>query len=227
MVVREALIEEEKSEYLNQIWVSHSNNSEPIKFTYHEKSSSHPRFSPDGNYLAFLSAREEKTQIWLVRTNGGEAWQFTYEKQGVGSFEWSPDGSKIAFLMKDPLTEKEEKDEKEKRDVILVDKNFKYSHLYIKAFTTKIDTTESDRITKGNYHITDFNWKPNGKTIVFSQSIDPTINSRFVSGDISQVNIRTKTVKDLVTWEGNAANPIFTPDGKLIVFTSDGKKMSQ
>ena len=46
-----------------------------------------------------------------MRTNGGEAWQFTYEKQGVGSFEWSPDGSKIAFLMKDPLTEKEEKDE--------------------------------------------------------------------------------------------------------------------
>ena len=224
MVVREALIEEEKSEYLNQIWVSHSNNSEPTKFTYHEKSSSHPRFSPDGNYLAFLSAREEKTQIWLMRTNGGEAWQFTYEKQGVGSFEWSPDGSKIAFLMKDPLTEKEEKDEKEKRDVILVDKNFKYSHLYIKVFTTKIDTTKSDRITKGNYHITDFNWKPNGKTIVFSKSIDPTINSRFVSGDISLINIRTKTVKALVTWEGNASNPIFTPDGKLIVFTSDGKK---
>ena len=69
--------------------------------------------------------------------------------------------------MKDPKTEKEEKDEKEKRDVILVGKNFKYSHLYLKSFTTNIDTTNGDRITKGEYDITSFSWNPNGKNIVF------------------------------------------------------------
>ena len=70
MVVREALIDEEKSEYLNQIWVSKANLSKPIKFTHHEKSSTHPRFSPDGEYLAFLSSRSEKQQIWVMRTSG-------------------------------------------------------------------------------------------------------------------------------------------------------------
>ena len=110
MVVREALIDGKKSEYLSQIWVSHSDNSEPTKFTHYEKSSTHPRFSPDGKFLAFLSSRSEKQQIWVMKTNGGEAWQFTFEKQGAGSFKWSPDGDKIAFLMKNPKTEKEEKD---------------------------------------------------------------------------------------------------------------------
>jgi len=224
MVVREALIDGKKSEYLSQIWVSHSDNSEPTKFTHYEKSSTHPRFSPDGKFLAFLSSRSEKQQIWVMRTNGGEAWQFTFEKQGVGSFKWSPDGNKIAFLMKNPKTEKEEKDEKEKRDVILVDKNFKYSHLYIKTFSTKVDTNKADRITKGEFDITSFNWNPNGRNIVFAQSLEPTFNSRFISGDISLVNVKSKTVRKLITWGGNDRNPIFTPDGKSILFTSDGEK---
>ena len=224
MVVREALIDGKKSEYLSQIWVSHSDNSEPTKFTHYEKSSTHPRFSPDGKFLAFLSSRSEKQQIWVMRTNGGEAWQFTFEKQGAGSFKWSPDGNKIAFLMKNPKTEKEEKDEKEKRDVILVDKNFKYSHLYLKTFTTKVDTNKANRITKGEFDITSFNWNPNGRNIVFAQSLEPTFNSRFISGDISLVNIKSKTVRKLITWGGNDRNPIFTPDGKSILFTSDGEK---
>ena len=224
MVVREALIDEKKSEYLSQIWVSHSDNSEPTQFTHYEKSSTHPRFSPDGKFLAFLSSRSEKQQIWVMRTNGGEAWQFTFEKQGAGSFKWSPDGNKIAFLMKNPKTEKEEKDEKEKRDVILVDKNFKYSHLYLKTFTTKVDTNKANRITKGEFDITSFNWNPNGRNIVFAQSLEPTFNSRFISGDISLVNVKSKTVRKLITWGGNDRNPIFTPDGKSILFTSDGEK---
>ena len=224
MVVREALIDGKKSEYLSQIWVSHSDNSEPTKFTHYEKSSTHPRFSPDGKFLAFLSSRSEKQQIWVMRTNGGEAWQFTFEKQGAGSFKWSPDGNKIAFLMKNPKTEKEEKDEKEKRDVILVDKNFKYSHLYLKTFSTNVDTNKADRITKGEFDITSFNWNPNGRNIVFAQSLEPTFNSRFISGDISLVNVKSKTVRKLITWGGNDSNPIFTPDGKSILFTSDGEK---
>src|SRR5271156_1196252 len=43
-----------------------SSPSEPIALTSEDASSSHPRWSPDGKYLAFLSARHEgKTQVWL------------------------------------------------------------------------------------------------------------------------------------------------------------------
>ena len=224
MVIRGAHIEGEKSEYINQIWLSDTNIDDIKQFTYHEKSSAHPRFSPDGKFLAFLSSRPKKQQIWVMRTSGGEAWQFTYEKQGVGSFKWSPSGDEIAFLMTDAKTKQEEKNKKEKKDVILVDQNFKYSHIYLKTFSTKKDTNKASRITEGDFHITGFNWKPNGKAIVFSHTIEPTINSQFVSGDISVVNIKTKTIKDVVTWEGKDGNPIFTPNGKSIVFTSEGEK---
>ena len=88
----------------------------------------------------------------------------------------------------------------------------------------EIDTAKADRITKGAFDITSFSWNPNGKNIVFSQSLEPTFNSRFISGDISLVNVKSKKLTNLITWGGNDTNPIFTPDGKLIIFTSDGQK---
>ena len=221
-VVREALIEGEKSEYLSQIWVANTDGSDLVQFTYDKKSNTHPRFSPDGKYLAFISKRSEKPQIWIMNIAGGGPWQFTHEKQGAGAFHWSPNGKTIAFLMKDPETDEEEKNKKEKRDVILVDKNFKYGHIYTKKFNLKSDTSKAERITNGNYDITNFDWNPNGKNIAFSHRPEPTFNSGFVSGDISMVNLSNKKVKSLVTWEGVDSSPSFSPDGKLIAFTSNG-----
>ena len=222
MVVREALIEGEKSEYLNQIWIAARNGSDLTQYTYNEKSSSHPRFSPSGKHFAFLSERAEKSQIWVMSVTGGEPWQFTYEKQGVGTFSWSPNGSKIAFLMKDDKTEDEEKNEKEKKDVILVDQNFKYSHIYIKNFTTEVDTNKSERFTEGNYDINGFNWHPQGTKIVFSHRPEPTYNSGFGSGDISLLELATKEVKSIVNREGVDGGPSFSPNGRLIAFISNG-----
>jgi dipeptidyl aminopeptidase/acylaminoacyl peptidase len=221
-VVREALIEGEKSEYLSQIWVANTDGSDLVQFTYDKKSNTHPRFSPDGKYLAFISKRSEKPQIWIMNIAGGGPWQFTHEKQGAGAFHWSPNSKTIAFLMKDPETDEEEKNKKEKRDVILVDKNFKYGHIYTKKFNSKSDTSKAERITNGNYDITNFDWNPNGKNIAFSHRPEPTFNSGFVSGDISMVNLSNKKVKSLVTWEGVDSSPSFSPDGKLIAFTSNG-----
>ena len=221
-VVREALIEGEKSEYLSQIWVANTDGSDLVQFTYDKKSNTHPRFSPNGKYLAFISKRSEKPQIWIMNIAGGGPWQFTHEKQGAGAFHWSPNSKTIAFLMKDPETDEEEKNKKEKRDVILVDKNFKYGHIYTKKFNLKSDTSKAERITNGNYDITNFDWNPNGKNIAFSHRPEPTFNSGFVSGDISMVNLSNKKVKSLVTWEGVDSSPSFSPDGKLIAFTSNG-----
>ncbi len=113
-VVREALIEGEQSEYLSQVWVTNSDGSDLVQFTYDKKSSNRPRFSPNGKYLAFISQRTDKPQLWIMNIAGGGPWQFTHEKEGVGAFHWSPNGQTIAFLMKDPLTDEEEKDKKEK-----------------------------------------------------------------------------------------------------------------
>ena len=54
-VVREGIMEEEKSEYLSQIWVSATDKSFNEKYTHSKKSSTSPKFSPNGKSIAFLS----------------------------------------------------------------------------------------------------------------------------------------------------------------------------
>ena len=114
-VVRVPVMEGEKSEYNNQIWVAATDGAFNLQYTRGEKSSSSPRFSPDGKQIAFLSNRQgDKNQVFTMRLMGGEPEQITDTKTGVTTFKWSPDGARIAYLMKDPDNEEEEKSKKEK-----------------------------------------------------------------------------------------------------------------
>ena len=72
--------------------------------TSEEESSEHPRWSPDGKYLAFLSKRDDgKTQVWLLNRLGGEAQPLTETVQDVKDFAWSPDSKRIVLVLQDPV----------------------------------------------------------------------------------------------------------------------------
>ncbi len=223
-VVRDPIMKGEKSEYVNQIWVADVDGTFNEQYTQGEKSSSSPKFSPDGRSIAFLSSRSEKTQVWVMRLMGGEPIQITESKENVAQFSWSPDGSKIAYTTKDPLTEEEERQKKEKEDVILVDQNFKYNQLYTTTIKKVEDERETKRLTQGDFHITSFDWSPDGSTIAFSHADDPTINTGGLSVDISTVPADSGAVKKLVTRAGADRDPKYSPDGKWIAFESHGGK---
>ena len=77
-----------------------------VPMTSDEGSSEHPRWSPDGKYLAFLSKRAEgKTYVWLLNRLGGEAQALTETVQDVKDFAWSPDSKRIVLVLQDPSPE--------------------------------------------------------------------------------------------------------------------------
>ena len=73
-----------------------------------------PRFSPDGRWVAFRSARPDgdgadraagaaghdprRVQVFVVPVEGGEPRRLTRQPHDVDGFAWSPDGSAIAIL---------------------------------------------------------------------------------------------------------------------------------
>ena len=228
-VVREPVMEGEKSEYLSQIWVVSSDGKMNYQYTHGEKSASNPSFSHDGKYLAFTSSRTgKKSQIWIMRTQGGEAVKLTDAKSGVSSYRWAPDGQKIAYTMRDPDSKEEEKRKKEKRDVILVDKNFKYNHLYTVAIAEDDSGKhETKRLTKGLFHVSSFDWSPDGITIAFVHQPDPKINTGGIATDISTVPSDSGGVTPLVTRSGADRSPRYSPDGKWIAFASHGGSLQR
>jgi len=221
--VRETLMEGEKSEFLTHVWVVKTDGSTNRQYTRGNKSATNPSFSPDGRYLAFLSNRNgEHRQVYQMYLDGGEAVQVTHAENGVNSYQWSPDGSRIAFTMTDPKTEEEKEREKEKRDVHLVDQEYRFNHLYVETVFEDPEKNSVKQVTSGDMSVNSFDWSPDGRTIVFSHHPTPKIDDLFFNTDISLVPADSGTVKELVTWEGADGSPHFSPNGQFVVFESQG-----
>jgi dipeptidyl aminopeptidase/acylaminoacyl peptidase len=222
------MMEGEKSEFLTHIWVVSVDSKSDYQFTYGEKSCTNPSFSPDGKCLAFLSSRGStgKNQVWMMRMTGGEAEQLTEAKPGVNSYAWSLDSKRIAFTISDPDTEQEEKAKKEKRDMIVEDAILKYFHLYtIPVAADAQGKRKVKQLTHGSFHITSFNWAPDGNTIVFAHQQTPSVDD-WPTTDISTVPSDSGAVKPLVKWKGSDSSPLYSPDGKWIAFASDNGNTS-
>ena len=97
--IREALMTDDRSEYVNQIWISDIDGSNTKQLTTGDKNNSNPKWSPDNKSIAFTSSRDGKNNVYILPIAGGEAEKITDAKAGVSEFEWSNDGNKIAVLV--------------------------------------------------------------------------------------------------------------------------------
>ena len=96
--------------YRHAIWLAPADGSVAARqVTIGVRHDTHPRFSPDGHSLAFLSDRrpvtedepdapvdrEDGTQVHLLPLGGGEARRLTDLPRGVDGFAWAPDGGSL------------------------------------------------------------------------------------------------------------------------------------
>ena len=218
--VNEAMMGPDKSEFVTQIWLATTDGRENFEVTFGEKSSTNPKWSPDGSAIAFTSNRKDnKNNLYVLRLNGGEAEPLTDVKSGVSNFEWSPDGRSIAFTMADAKTEDEEKDDKGKNDFRWVDENFKMTRLYVIPVQKDANgKREPRKLTTEDYNVTGFDWAPDGTRIVFSHTKTPGAND-WTTSDVSIVEIRGGKVKIFANTGAAEDSAIFSPDGKSIAMT--------
>jgi dipeptidyl aminopeptidase/acylaminoacyl peptidase len=110
------------------IWIASTDRArETRQFTAGEAHDRHPRWSPDGKHLAFLSDRAKRgtAQLYLIAADGGEALALTSikNKKSVDDFAWSPGGGQLAFTSADEPTEEDEKKEQERDDARVYGEN--------------------------------------------------------------------------------------------------------
>ena len=215
--VTSAVMAPDKSELVTQIHVANADGGEAFQATYADKTSTNPRWSPDGKWLAFTSTRSGKNNVYVLRMSGGEAEQVTDVKTSVGNFEWSPDGKWIAFTMPDPPTEDEEKGQKGRDDSRWVEENIKMSRLHvIPVAKDAAGKREPRKMTKADYNVGgDFDWSPDGKWIAFTHTKAPKANY-WTTADVSVVDVAGGEVKPLVATTAAESAPIFSPDGKWV-----------
>jgi dipeptidyl aminopeptidase/acylaminoacyl peptidase len=199
----------ERKVYDSDLWLAGADGSSDIQLTRSIGMSNHPRWSPDGSRIAFLSDRfEHRNAIWVINAAGGEAEKLTNEKGVIGDFEFAPDGKSIAFTMRDAAGEHE--------DVRVVDVDRRPSHLYL----IDLSTRALSQLTRGAESFTNISWSPDGSQIVAQR--DPALKIQdFQNADIALVS-RSGDLKMLVERPGADLVPMFSPDGKSVAFTSTG-----
>ncbi len=215
--VNEAVMTADKSEFVTQIWMANIATKQNTQLTFGDKSSTKPKWSPDGNWIAFTSNRKDnKNNLYVLSLNGGEAEPLTDGKSSVINFDWSPDGRSIAFTMTDPKTDDEEKNDKGRNDWRWIDENVKLARLYVLSVQKDANgKREPRKLTTENYQVEDFDWSNDGSRIAFGHVKSPGAND-WTTSDVSIVEVASGKVSVLANSPAAEASPLYSPDGKWI-----------
>ena len=225
-------------------------NAQPLRLTNNPANDTSPRWAPDSRTLYFLSSRGGSSQVWRIHTDGGEAIRVTNYPLDVGALKISPRGDAIAVGM-DVLPDCNDlRCTKDKLDARAKDKatGRLYDKLFIRHWDTWSDGTRShlfsahlgadgtaeapvdlsksldaDAPSKPFGGDEDFDFSPDGTTLVFSARIAGRTEPLSTNFDLFQVPVDGSSAPRNLTANNPAwdAQPVFLKNGDLAWLAMD------
>jgi dipeptidyl aminopeptidase/acylaminoacyl peptidase len=200
--------------------------------TYDRKGLGSPRWSPNGDRLAFVAAvgpeKEAHEQVFILPMNGGEARKMTDTPEGVEQFVWSPDGREIAYVAPDEPTNKE--DIKNHNDAFEVGNNDFLatsaptpSHIWL----IPAEGGKARRLTSGSWSLpktlppsppaSPLSWSPDGKFITLTRQATPFL------GDANQsvvevLEVNTGKIQKVTAHPDLEGFGLYSPDGLHLAY---------
>ena len=235
-VLSESFLEKGKSK--QEVYVMNADGSDVRNLSNHGVASNHPRWSPDGTSLLFVSTKENGPQAWLVSPDGGTPRRLTDFSMGVGDPEWSPDGKHVVFTADVFPDCGADNDCNQYNDSTMSNgpvqahvadkmlyrhwtfwKDGKLTH----TFRFDIDTKSIQDLTPGNYDMpswelggTGFACSPDGKEICVVSCHDANeaeTNNKDLWVVPSNGGSPRNITGDNRSYDGN---PVYSPDGRYI-----------
>ncbi len=158
-----------------------------------------PSWSPDGSQIAFAVDRADLGQIVVVNADGTGA-RIVTEAGSLGWTDWSPDGSRILFVGPGPDG----------------------AHQGWDIYVTNVDGSDVTNLTNSPTVDLDPSWSPDGSTILFRSRRDPPPD--WTEGDapdeIYLMALDGTDVRRLTHDSARDQNPVWSPDGSMIAYTS-------
>lgn len=204
--------------YPYDIFLANDDGTDLRKITDNPQYDAEPVVSPDGGEIVFGSQRNGDFDIYRMHADGSGVIRLT-DKTGYDGGPWfSPDGRKIAWRAWYPETEEEKalwKDCMEKDYIVAVP---------LDIWVMDADGSNKLRLTKNGATNWAPSWHPDGRRIIFSSNMDDwheDIKKFGHNFELYLINIDGTGLERLTYNTGFDSFPMFSPDGKKLVFGSN------
>ena len=200
-----------------------------------------PRWSPDGERLAYVSTAEGgPPQLFVRWMDTGQTARITGLPDSPQGITWSPDGRRIAYLMNVPdegpklgSAPKKPEGAEWAKPLEIIDKVTYRTDGggYVKPGFDHIFMVDAlggapRQLTFGAYHDGNPEWTRDGRAILFSAVRKPEWELIATDSEIYRLDLGSGAVTTLTDRRGPDAGPTVSPDGRLIAFVGfdDHKK---
>ncbi|HEX8183494.1 MAG TPA: DPP IV N-terminal domain-containing protein, partial [Blastocatellia bacterium] len=225
-------MDRDKNRATSNLWLAPLAGGAPAELTGGEASDTTPRWSPDGNKIAFASNRDGKSGLWIVDVATKEIrmlalWErsnFFLSKAGE-MFCWSPDGKQIAFVAAEKPAEAESTDPRVITRLQYKTRTSFSDNLHSHIFIVSIDDGKVRQLTKGKFDEHSISWSPRGDEILFlsNRAVDPDANLNY---DIFAVELTKGKERRITETPGVEFSPAWSPDGSFITYTATRRAMT-
>ncbi len=183
--------------YLGDIWTADEDGKNITRLTVHKARDVYPRFSPDGRWIAFSSDREGNMDVYVIPSAGGAVRRLTIHSADETVLDWTPDGKGILFASQ--------------RGEDFMGK------LYVVSIEGGLPRDAGpDMGVAGSF-------SPDGSKLAINRKAQAYWRKYYrgaYQSDVTVMDLKDRTFKDLANFDGMDAWPLWGRDG-FIYFVSD------
>ena len=243
-------VEENRS--YRELYVMPVSGGDPVRLTNTDKNESEAKWRPDGEKIGYLSSGSGSMQLWEIFPDGSEPTQVTDVEGGISGFNYAPDQSRIFYIkavkmdqsVQDLFPDLPKANARLENDLMYRHwdswHDYTYNHIFVANYgkgkiTSGLDILEGqkydspDKPFDGSEQVA---WSPDSKSIVYScKKLNGKAYAFSTNTDLYQYHLGTGETKNLTEdHKGYDKNPVFSPDGSLLAWTSmarDGYESDQ
>ncbi|MCL2074060.1 MAG: S9 family peptidase [Marinilabiliaceae bacterium] len=215
-----------------------------VKLTETEENESEVNWRPDGKKITFLKPdSNKKTQLWEMNSDGSGTAQISNVEGGISGYKYSPDMEYIAYSkpvkldksVQDLHPDLPKANARIEEDLMYRHwdswHDYHYNHIFIakynenEPFTSGTDILEGERFDspmKPMSGMEQISWTPDAKKIAYTcKKLSGRDYAHSTNSDIYLYDLETKQTENLTEgMNGYDINPLFSPDGKMMIWES-------